>query len=516
MSGRQTKGSKILVSTMMITTMATLAACTSNTTESTPAPATPTASTATTATAQPIATAKPLDQVTLNIVFPGDPQPDQASVNAAIEKAVKDELNVKLNYTYVPWDDYATKVKVMTSTGGNVDILWTHPELLAQLISSNSVAALDDAIAKVGKDLKANIPDYYWPVVQVKGKTYGVPAAQIGTAAGYATFTVRKDLREKYGLPEIKTLDDMLAFYAAVKKNNPEIIPLSQSNTSFDLNFKEEFVRGLPSGVGIDMNTMKAENMLDTPAYKKGLDFHRELFNKGYISKDVLSIKDFRAAFAAGKAASVIGDLPEYNINARTASAIPGAQVEFVRIQITPKVFQEVTTWNYQSIAAGSKNIERAVAFLNWFQKNQQNYDLLTLGVEGKHYVIKDGAVNFPAGVDPAKPPYLPFEWIWQNPKFMKSKGTDVKGFFEAYKDYDKDVTLRFPAMGFLFDSSTIKTEVASLDSVNAEYGTVLKSGTADVDKVLPQFKEKMKQAGIDKAVAEVQKQLDAFVASKK
>jgi putative aldouronate transport system substrate-binding protein len=194
----------------------------------------------------------------------------------------------------------------MALAGDSVDIMWTHPELIAQLYTANALAPLDDAIAGVGQDLKANISEEYWPNVTIKGKTYGVPAVVPGVAAGYTTYIIRADLREKYGLPEIKTEADMSAFWETVKKNNPELVPLSlgvgPGNISDHLKQRKEvYTRGVPVGTAIDISTNKVIKVYDYPEFTVQLKMTRDRYNKGYVSKDVLSVKDFKAPFIAGK-----------------------------------------------------------------------------------------------------------------------------------------------------------------------------------------------------------------------
>lgn len=453
--------------------------------------------------------------VTLDIVHPGDPQPDQAAVTAALEAAMRDELNIRLSFQTIPWNDYATKVRVMTVAGNGIDLFWTYPELLSQLVMSRSVAPLDAAIDKYGSNLKRHIDPHYWTNVKYRGETYGVPSAQLCTATGYMQLTVRKDLREKYGLPPITSLADMEAFFEAVRRNNPDILPYATMAGSTIAGPDMYYNRSLPPGVSIDINTDEAVFNLQSPNARKTFKQIREWYLKGYLSKDVLLVKDFRAAFKAGKAAAVMGDLYEYNFNVQALKAMPGVELEFVKFLVTPEPYREVSSWNYQSVSAGSGKLEKAIQYLDWIQKDEKHYDLLSLGVEGKHYVIRDGVVTLPDGVDPVKNPYSPYEWIWSNPRYMKDRSTYTKGFTELYKAQDQDVRQNWKGMSFMFDSTPVKPLVATLNSIAGEYANALGSGTVDVDEVLPVYIERMKKAGVEKAVEEVQKQLDEYMATK-
>ena len=316
-------------------------------------------------------------------------------------------------------------------------------------------------------------------------------------------------------MPEIKNYTDLETFFAAVKENDPGILPFASSPGSTVTGADIIYTRGLPQGIVIDMKNDKAVLGIDMPGAMDGYKRVRDWYLKGYISKDVLSVKDFRAPFKAGKAAAVMGDIFEYNFNCQALATAPGVKLEFVRFLATPEAYQEVTTWNFQSVVASSKNIDRAVMFLNWVQKNQENYDLMTLGVEGKDYIIKDGQIALPDGIDPAKPPYSSYEWIWTNPKYIKDRSTYIKGFSDLYRAQDKDVTFKWKGMGFMFDSSPIKSVVATLGSIYGEINPALGSGTMEPEELVSTYREKMKKAGSDQAIAEVQKQLEAYLAIK-
>jgi putative aldouronate transport system substrate-binding protein len=334
------------------------------------------------------------------------------------------------------------------------------------------------------------------------------------------TLIVRKDLREKYGLPEIKNMEDLYLFWDAVKSNENGIVPtvgmLEHNPSGKAFGYKPYFFSGLPKCVVIDMETMKAMNALETIEFRKACKVAHYWVVNGYVSKDDFFLKDFREPFKQGKAASVCGGPYEYNDLAKSISGISGAEAEFVKIQTATKIFQELTTWNFQSIAASSPHIERAVAYLNWVQKDQKNYDLLTLGVEGKHYKIKDSVVVFPDGIEASKPPYSSCEFVWMNSKYVRDKSTDVKGFNKILEDFDKDVSVRFKAMGFLFDPTPVKAEVAALEALSRDELMPGASGLIDIDEVLPEMLKKVKNAGIEKCVVEVQKQLDEFMKKQK
>lgn len=455
-----------------------------------------------------------LKTVTLNIVYPGDPQPDQDKVTAELEKKLaEDGIPVKLNYQYIPWGDYFQKLPIMLSTGSQVDIMWTDPALLGTFVKSNSIAPLDDTLKQYGSDIWQALDAQYWPPVTVNGKKYGVPAGALGTTKGYYTATIRKDLREKYGLPEIKTLDDLVAFAAAVKANNPEMLVFNEPPAAFH---KGSVLQSTSlDGIVFNYETLKAEAKYDRPDAMEDAAFLRMLYEKGYIDKDVMVGRDIRADFNSGKAAIGGGDVYEYNNYYRNI-AVDGAKLEFIKILLTDEPYMPTTTWNFQSIAATSKHIDRAMMFLNWIQHNEDNYDMMTNGLKGVHFDVKDGVVVVPEGVDAASIGYAPPEWMWQNPKFLKPKATDAPDFMQQLQDFDKSTKRMSPIMGFNFDQTPVKTEIAALSTIENKYKYGIASGVLDPKEAIPQYSGELKKAGLMKVMDEFQKQVDAFLATSK
>ena len=59
------------------------------------------------------------------------------------------------------------------------------------------------------------------------------------------------------------------------------------------------------------------------------------------------------------------------------------------------------------------------------------------------------------------------------------------------------------PALGFTFDSTPVKTEYVAVQNVLAEYKVSLENGALDVDSTLPEFRNALKDAGIEAIIAE-------------
>ena len=68
--------------------------------------------------------------------------------------------------------------------------------------------------------------------------------------------------------------------------------------------------------------------------------------------------------------------------------------------------------------------------------------------------------------------------------------------------------------LGFTFDQESVKTEAGACLNVKKEFENRLANGTEDVEILLNEYQSKLKAAGAERILAEVQKQYDAWRAS--
>src|SRR5699024_5909080 len=78
---------------------------------------------------------------------------------------------------------------------------------------------------------------------------------------------------------------------------------------------------------------------------------------------------------------------------------------------------------------------------------------------------------------------------------------------FEAFNESAENA----PTLGFHFDSDPVRTEIASISNVSKQFYPAIATGSVDPEKNLPDFNKKLKDAGIDKVLAEIQKQYDEW-----
>jgi putative aldouronate transport system substrate-binding protein len=263
----------------------------------------------------------------------------------------------------------------------------------------------------------------------------------------------------------------------------------------------------------IDSKDNKIINELNAPEFKSALQLARKWYNEGYVRKDV-------ATYTGGSE-----DLKKGSVFAWMLSTAPYALIDFenrygykvVEIPITQPITQAGQAMgSLNAITSSCKEPERAMMFLDLLNSDKYVANIVRYGIENKHYVKVDDKNIKPApDIDPKSPPYR-IENGWQLGNlflnyYMPGVPNDK---WEKYKEYNKSAIVS-PNYGFTYNPDNVKSEIASCVNVWKEFAPALATGTVDPDEYLPKMLEKYKIAGIDKILADEQKQFDAFLASK-
>ncbi|MGO4273980.1 ABC transporter substrate-binding protein, partial [Paenibacillus sp. TAF58] len=329
---------------------------------------------------------------------------------------------------------------------------------------------------------------------------------------------MRKDLVEKYkiNVAAIKTIDDLDQVYKTIKDNEPTIVPLG-AGLSVPSDFYVWYDKlGDRLGVlpGYD-NGLKVVNLFETKEYEDYLNKARSWAKAGYINKDAATTQaNASDLLKADKAFSYFIGLRPGNLE----SEIRANGKELVFAPLMPNIY--ATTSSTQSglwtISANSTNPERAMMLMNLMYTDKDLANLFIYGIEGKHYVkVSDNAIDYPAGIDSKTVGYSIQSWIYTNPSIAYLMKSDLKEMWKLTAEANQKA-IKSKALGFTFNSEPVKNEVIALKNVTDQYAKGLESGTLDPADKLPEFRAKLKAAGIDKVIAEKQKQLDAWAAANK
>lgn len=451
--------------------------------------------------------------VTLTWYILGDTTlPDNNEVFALASDMVYEKLGFRVNIKPIDSASYNEKIKMIIAGGEDYDICWTSNWMndYATNVANGAFLEIDELLNEV-PTLRDSIDEKIWKGTEINGKRYGVPVQQI--MARNSAISMPLEFWEKYNdtLQNVETYADMNAFMQKFGTDYPNTarIVFNWQNLCYDMGIDEIVGVGIPGAVALegDADEIKVFNQYDTDEFRELVKLRREWTEKGYSRKGT----DGNASGANKKPEEEPWVVDCYK---------PGYEVmREASVKYPVKVF--TISDNYltsaginatlHAINSRSKHPAEAMKLLEYINTDADIVNLLVYGIEGKHYEkVDDVTVR---RFDNAG--YKNNDWCIGNvfnTYVMEGQPADAHAQTKAMNDNAKTSKL----LGFTLNVDPIKLEVANCKSVTSEYMPQLDEGlAADPIAHLAEMNEKLKTAGVDKIIAELQSQIDAWLAAK-
>lgn len=434
-------------------------------------------------------------------------------------------LNMTIKQVYASGNDYQNNYQLALASGEKYDLILSANWLGYSTHAGKGAFMPLDELLPVYAPYMWEQAASKWENVKVNGRIYGVPTLR-GDRVETAFF-YREDLRKKYELPEIKSMDDIATYLQAIKDNEPDLLPSDDSQAmvygnSFIPLTKYQIIDtmgGRNSNFVIDpANPRKVLNTIEVPEYKEYMYKMKEFFDKGFWPKDQLSRNDWGVfSVTNGKAAaSFVGQFWNYAyLVPQTEEENPGWELNFVPYCLMNPdsvVAESDPTGSMLSVGRNAENPERALMFIDLAHQDETLWRLLNWGIEGVHYVMTDDTRDESILADPATDKFNYFSGaLFDDPKFYRPLWNQWDGQAALQEQIEAMVRPNL-LNGFVLDTSLIDIEYTALNNVRIEYGYPLNVGAVeDVDAAYEDYVRRSKEAGLDLCREEVERQLNAF-----
>ncbi len=439
---------------------------------------------------------------------------DVQAVQDEISKITKEKINATVKLMPIDVSAWTQQTNLLLAGNEPLDLMVTSAMFnYSTQVAKNQLLPLDELMDKYAPDIKNTMEPAILNGTRINGKIYGIPSVR-DTAADYG-FIARKDLVDKYGidLSQVKTYEDLEPIFQKIKDSEPGINPIVQRSQT--LTIVSELLASkfdmLGEGLGVmslDKNDLKVVNIYETPEYKDALALARKWYQAGYTMQDAATTQEGNNALVkAGKAFGYFSNMkPGFETQ---ESGLDG--YEMVAARLTPPISVSTSATSFMlSIPRNTRDADRAMQLMNLMYTDKDVVNLLSNGIEGKHYVKTDsGQIKTPDGVTSG---WVFNQWeVGNNSLALVWEGI-APDIWDQMKEFNKSAKFS-KALGFSFDATPVKTEIAAATNVLNQYKVGLESGSLD-PALLPEFVSKLKAAGLEKITAEKQKQLDAWAAA--
>lgn len=472
------------------------------------------------------------DHIIMTYLTQGTTPPDLEKVVAEVNKISIPAIGVEVEFKAVPiTDTFTGQYSLWIGTGEQMDLMMVAFQDISTYIKSNQLEPLKDLIAANAPYINKAATEEKLPIydgASFNGENYGVSLvlATYGTGGQYL---IKHDVLAAAGLTPkagIYTLDDLTTVFAAIKAKNPEMYPcgvVGKSSTKVISTYLymggvyDVLGASMASGVLMGTHSKTVVNLFETPEYYDYLTHMRAWYEAGYIMPDAATTD---ATAVSLMQSGVFCGYPMVSQPIQLTSAEKTYKTTIDALQTSEVYYGSISSTGstYWTVPITSKNPEAAIKFLNLTYENHALSNLILNGIEGTHWVKTDKpkVIAFPEGVDAKTSGYYNSLGLYGDRRFedtfSASLSDEVQAAYTA-----QAVANKTQATGYSYDSTAFANELIAVQALISQYLPTLETGSAsDLKGTYDEFIAKLKNAGIDKIIADNQVQFDAWQAANK
>ena len=442
---------------------------------------------------------------------------DWEEVQAALNEYSAEKIGVTCEFKYMTSDQITRAME----TGEYFDICFTcgwyndYDSNVANEMFLDIADKLNDFPA-----LKDSVIPAAWDAMLTDGHIYAIPHMKDIGMEIFWIMDTNYFLNEK-GLEKDQyiTFDGIEKYFEMYKADHPDDYPFKMSKagiTSWDNCLvdwmPQEYMIGLDwDAQGTDQELV-VKSAMEVPAWVNRVKKIHEWYQKGYINPDA-AVTESMPRKQAGVVQSGQGWF-----GAETVWANAIQKPIYISRFEGPYMNTYSIRGSMTAVSSFSEHPDEALKLIELMNTDTYYRTLARYGIEGKHYNMVDGtAVKTKLGSDNMN--------LWAYTQGHYTLGpVEASSFPEVPADPDQwtKVFVGYAdakvsaAVGFSPDLTNVMDKCLAISAIWQEYKAELQTGTSDPDVVIPEMTQRMDEAGMQDVIAEVQAQLDAWVAAKK
>jgi putative aldouronate transport system substrate-binding protein len=433
-------------------------------------------------------------------------------------------LNIRVDLQVAPWTDYASTQTELRYASGEDFATWTDMPFLSRCQGRGYLIDITNLIDQYAPNIRREIDVASFDSFSLNGRNYALPVGNKPNASEFFAVTVRQDLLEEIGMKEIKTLEDLERFAIEAKRRHPDYLGFAEGSPTdtygavrlLSRYISEKNLLFLNELVFTDASANDAQiwSYLESDEFKKYAEIARRWNQAGIIDPQILSDGTLanskylagQALFRNGNAGrpwEEVGIMKAQNPNAKLRSYFIGDA------KGRPLVSRGTYSTAFQ-ISVNAKHPEAYLQFIDLIYSDKTTYNYMTYGIEGVDYTL-----NAEGKIIARPTPQVMFpEWCNNNSKWQLFESIIDNEVINDYRNWNRGSILQ-KDIGFIFDLEPVKVEYAQIQAVVNEYVPPIVYGFRDYASAYPELQRRLKNAGLDKYMAEYQKQFSDWYTKK-
>lgn len=443
--------------------------------------------------------------VKMTLLRPYCSEKEFAHVLEKINERLSDQLQLKLDVGII--DSGNEELMKYLVDNPDADIIYTGD--FQEALNENILLPLDELLENNGKDILSIIPERHMKYGQRNGKQYGLsPKIEMAVAWGVV---MRTDLLEKYEIDaqKIQTWEDVEEVLETVTARETDLygivadLSVGLSNNIVEVEKREE--------------GLKAVNYFESDDFREWAEMIYEWGQKGYL----YDLDNYR--YGSGATRGLLYELMrEEKLFSYIVRYKPGIAdqesknfgIKMEEIQITPATITNRFYGGEWGIYSGSSHPEEAMEILNFLYKDKEINNLFCWGIEGEHYLKNEEGRLIPPEKEPEIPYFFNRNWMMPNGYSADAWEGDLFDLWREVDEFNAEAEYA-PDFGFWFDDMKVQVEIERCQNIIDAYLGGFLCGKFNPDEMIPRMLSELENAGIDRIIEEMQKQLDVWQSQK-
>ncbi len=466
------------------------------------------------------------DHVDLTLYYVGNEYGDEDMIFEAINKVMEEQINATITFKAISLSDYATNYSLLLAGGEAIDLIYTSSwcYYVDEAGKGAFLEITDDMIKQYMPQTYETQAEASYEQGMIDGKLYYMPACKIGY--GTDNVLIRGDLRQKYGLEPLESIDDLYNYMAAVAAD-----PDSGVAYAYNAALNGESLQDMMCVVNNNMVSVQnnyfyydyTENpsaddiffLYESDEFKDFAYKMKDWASQGFWSLSAINNQtDVKDSFLNGTSAVYIENLGTCgNVANSVKASNPEWQPEIYYLNMDNVVFAQYDNDGY-AIPYTSENPERALMALDILKNNPEAYVTARYGIDGYHITVNDDGTWSQAANYGTWSYGAAVSWGLKNTNLEMNQDNafpDQLAIFDALQT--KAITN--PTVAFSFSTTDIADSWANLTEVYTNYIPVLQLGLVDdVDGWLDEFYRMADAAGLEEVRAAIHDQVGSYIES--
>lgn len=452
-----------------------------------------------------------------------------------LNELTEEKIGVHVDAEFIEFGSWNETINLMISGSEPVDVISLSPMLTIDMLEKqNALMDITDYVDEYAPESK-ELLEKILPSTSKDGRIYGIP--KLSDQDQVRTIFMREDILREMGKLEeaqqISSWSELKELLKDVKEQYPELIPMYVAynsgsspascgdDTASDLfleNCNLDNAGDSYKFIYVDPESGELESYFESEIYEQMVKRMSEWYQEGLLYTDgAVTTDDTTTAMSAGNIFCYYGQgKADPEVCAEEIEGWTGQELVCLQLFHLQALTTNINMFGF-AVPYTATEPEAAVSFINLMMTDPEVTNLLSYGEEGIDYIVEDGVAKYPEGVDESNVGYHSQSFLFGNElQAYPWEGTNPQVMESAMNYYlnEMETPLYF---GFVADTDSITTEITACYNATLEYRPSLECGSAENwEESLNEFRQKLKDCGIDKIVEEYRKQAEEFLNNNK